>query len=71
MMGLIDSTLLPLGADASILSSQGSDLLYLIASIFFVLGIKGLTHPRTAVRGNLYGALGMLIAILDTPSTWG
>jgi NAD(P) transhydrogenase subunit beta len=39
---------------------------YLVASIFFVFGLKGLTHPRTAVRGNLYGALGMLIAVVVT-----
>jgi len=32
----------------------------------FVLGLKGLAHPRTAVRGNLMGALGMLIAIVVT-----
>jgi NAD(P) transhydrogenase subunit beta len=42
------------------------NLLYLIASVLFILGIKGLTHPRTAVRGNLLGALGMLLAILAT-----
>ncbi len=41
-------------------------LAYLLASVLFILGIKGLTHPRTAVRGNLTGALGMLIAILAT-----
>lgn len=41
-------------------------LAYLVASVLFILGIKGLTHPRTAVRGNLTGALGMLIAILAT-----
>jgi NAD(P) transhydrogenase subunit beta len=35
---------------------------YLVASVLFILGIKGLTHPRTAVRGNLLGALGMLLA---------
>ena len=35
---------------------------YLLAAVLFILGIKGLTHPRTAVRGNLLGALGMLIA---------
>jgi NAD(P) transhydrogenase subunit beta len=35
---------------------------YLVASVLFILGIKGLTHPRTAVRGNMLGALGMLIA---------
>lgn len=42
------------------------DLLYLVAAILFILGLKGLTHPRTAVRGNLFGALGMLVAIVVT-----
>jgi NAD(P) transhydrogenase subunit beta len=42
------------------------NLLYLIASVLFILGIKGLTHPRTAVRGNALGALGMLLAIVAT-----
>lgn len=41
-------------------------LAYLAASVLFILGLKGLTHPRTAVRGNWTGALGMLIAILAT-----
>jgi NAD(P) transhydrogenase subunit beta len=36
---------------------------YLIASILFILGLKGLTHPRTAPRGNLLGAVGMLVAV--------
>jgi len=39
---------------------------YLIASILFILGLKGLTHPRTAVRGNLLGATGMLFAVVIT-----
>jgi H+-translocating NAD(P) transhydrogenase subunit beta len=39
---------------------------YLVASVLFILGLKGLTHPRTAVRGNLLGATGMLIAVLAT-----
>ncbi len=42
------------------------NLLYLLASILFIFGIKGLTHPRTAVRGNLLGAMGMLLAIVVT-----
>ena len=42
------------------------DLTYLLASILFILGIKGLTHPRTAVRGNLLGAGGMLLAVVAT-----
>lgn len=39
---------------------------YLIAAILFIFGLKGLTHPRTAVRGNMLGATGMLIAVLLT-----
>jgi NAD(P) transhydrogenase subunit beta len=38
----------------------------LVAAVLFILGLKGLTHPRTAVRGNWLGALGMLIAIVAT-----
>ncbi len=39
---------------------------YLVASVLFILGLKGLTHPRTAVRGNLLGAVGMLLAVVLT-----
>ncbi|MHC4306941.1 MAG: NAD(P)(+) transhydrogenase (Re/Si-specific) subunit beta, partial [Planctomycetota bacterium] len=42
------------------------NLFYILAAVLFIFGIKGLTHPRTAVRGNLLGALGMLIAIVVT-----
>ena len=42
------------------------NLSYLVASILFIYGLKGLAHPRTAVRGNLTGAVGMLIAVLVT-----
>ncbi|MCA9751604.1 MAG: NAD(P)(+) transhydrogenase (Re/Si-specific) subunit beta, partial [Gemmatimonadetes bacterium] len=42
------------------------NLAYLVASILFIMGIKGLTHPRTAVRGNALGALGMLVAVVAT-----
>ena len=42
------------------------DLAYLIAAVLFILGLKGLTKPRTAVRGNLLGAGGMLLAVLVT-----
>lgn len=41
-------------------------LAYLVASVLFIFGLKGLTHPRTAVRGNLLGAMGMLIAAVAT-----
>jgi len=39
---------------------------YLLASILFIFGLQGLSHPRTAVRGNLTGALGMLVALVAT-----
>ena len=41
-----------------------ANLAYLLASVLFIFGLKGLAHPRTAVRGNLLGALGMLLAIV-------
>jgi NAD(P) transhydrogenase subunit beta len=42
------------------------DLIYLLAAVLFIVGLKGLTHPRTAVRGNLIGALAMLVAVVVT-----
>ncbi len=39
---------------------------YLLASALFIFGLKGLTHPRTAVRGNFLGALGMFLAVVVT-----
>ncbi|MFP4407883.1 MAG: NAD(P)(+) transhydrogenase (Re/Si-specific) subunit beta [Spirochaetaceae bacterium] len=43
-----------------------ADLFYLIAAMLFIFGLKGLSHPRTAVRGNLIGAVGMFLAIVVT-----
>jgi len=42
------------------------DIAYLVASSLFIFGIKGLTKPRTAVRGNQLAAAGMFIAVLVT-----
>src|SRR3972149_4767370 len=39
---------------------------YIGASILFILSLGGLSHPETARRGNLYGVIGMTIAILAT-----
>ncbi len=41
-------------------------LSYLIGSISFIIGLKMLSHPDTARKGNLYAAVGMTIAILAT-----
>ncbi len=39
---------------------------YLIAAVLFILGLRGLARPRTAVRGNQLGAIGMLVAVVVT-----
>ena len=39
---------------------------YLVASIMFIFGLKGLSHPKTALRGNLLSMLGMGFAIVVT-----
>src|SRR5207253_3360090 len=41
-------------------------LLYLVASVCFIQALKGLSHPTTSIRGNLFGMVGMLIAVLTT-----
>ena len=41
-------------------------LLYLVASICFIQALKGLSHPTTSIRGNLFGMAGMAIAALTT-----
>jgi NAD(P) transhydrogenase subunit beta len=39
---------------------------YLLASIFFILGLKGMSHPETAKRGMHLAEIGMLMAIIGT-----
>ncbi len=41
-------------------------LAYLIAAVCFIMALRGLSSPSTARQGNLYGMVGMLIAILTT-----
>ncbi|MRG72879.1 NAD synthetase [Alphaproteobacteria bacterium HT1-32] len=41
-------------------------LLYLFASVCFILALKGLSSPETARRGNMLGIIGMVVAILTT-----
>ena len=41
-------------------------ILYLIGSVTFILGLKMLSNPATARKGNLLAAAGMVIAILGT-----
>ncbi len=57
-----------------------TELAYLGAGVLFILGLKGLTSPRTARRGNQLAAVGMLVATVvvvvdliaeDTHMAWG
>ncbi|HLU77053.1 MAG TPA: NAD(P)(+) transhydrogenase (Re/Si-specific) subunit beta [Burkholderiales bacterium] len=48
------------------LSANQVALLYLVASVLFILTLRGLSHPTTSRRGNLFGMIGMAIAVLTT-----
>jgi len=41
-------------------------LLYLVASVFFIQALKGLSHPTTSRIGNTFGMVGMAIAVVTT-----
>jgi len=41
-------------------------IFYLIAAVLFILALKGLSHPETARRGNLFAMIGMALAVLVT-----
>ena len=41
-------------------------LLYLVASVCFIQALKGLSHPTTSIRGNIFGMVGMGIAVVTT-----
>jgi NAD(P) transhydrogenase subunit beta len=43
-----------------------SSLLYLVSGVLFILALRGLSHPTTSRQGNLYGMIGMAIAIVTT-----
>ncbi len=41
-------------------------LLYLVAGVLFIMALRGLSNPESSRRGNLFGMVGMAIAILTT-----
>ncbi len=53
------------------MSANLSALLYLVASICFIMALRGLSSPLTARGGNLYGIIGMVIAIGTTLASPG
>ncbi|PJC03230.1 MAG: NAD synthetase, partial [Gallionellales bacterium CG_4_9_14_0_8_um_filter_55_61] len=50
------------------MSANSVYLAYLVAAVLFILTLKGLSSPMTSRRGNMFGMIGMAIAVLTTLS---
>ncbi|MCK8783460.1 NAD(P)(+) transhydrogenase (Re/Si-specific) subunit beta [Roseomonas sp. NAR14] len=48
------------------MSATLSTLAYLVASVLFIFALRGLSHPETSRRGNMFGMVGMAIAVVAT-----
>ena len=53
-------------ADSFLQDPDFIDALYILAVILFIVGLRGLAGPQTAVRGNKIAAVGMAIAVIAT-----
>jgi len=49
-----------------VIPPQVRDLIYILAAILFIFDLRWMSHPRTALRGNYAGVLGMVLAIAAT-----
>ena len=48
------------------MNANFASFLYLVSGILFILALRGLSHPTTSRQGNMYGMIGMGIAIVTT-----
>jgi NAD(P) transhydrogenase subunit beta len=48
------------------MSASLTAFLYLVSGVLFILALRGLSHPETSRQGNLFGMVGMALAILTT-----
>ncbi len=48
------------------MSANIAAVLYVVSGVLFILALRGLSHPTTSRQGNLYGMVGMAIAIVTT-----
>src|SRR5581483_8166266 len=48
------------------MSANLAALAYLVAGVLFILALRGLSNPETSRRGNLFGMIGMAIAVATT-----
>ncbi|MEO0411508.1 MAG: NAD(P)(+) transhydrogenase (Re/Si-specific) subunit beta [Pseudomonadota bacterium] len=65
----MNSLFLTAAAGASTPATTASNLTalaYLVASVLFILSLRGLSSPETSRQGNIFGMIGMLIAVVTT-----
>ena len=48
------------------MSANLSAILYLVSGVLFILALRGLSSPDTSRQGNLFGIIGMIIAVVVT-----
>ena len=48
------------------ISQNLSAIFYLVSGVLFILALRGLSSPETSRQGNLFGILGMIIAVTVT-----
>jgi NAD(P) transhydrogenase subunit beta len=48
------------------MSASTVAILYLISALLFIFALRGLSHPESSRRGNIFGIVGMVIAIITT-----
>jgi NAD(P) transhydrogenase subunit beta len=60
------TTDLSIAADAALAVNPWVALAYLVAGVCFILALRGLSSPSTSQRGNRFGMIGMLIAVITT-----
>ena len=48
------------------MSANLSAILYLVSGVLFILALRGLSSPETSRQGNLFGIIGMVIAVTVT-----
>ena len=48
------------------MSSNMVAILYLISALLFIFALRGLSHPESSRMGNIFGIIGMIIAVFTT-----
>src|SRR6201989_632946 len=54
-----------------VINADFAAILYLIAGVLFILALRGLSSPASSRQGNIFGMVGMTIAILTTLAVAG